>query len=358
MPIDVRITDGEGKGIYSHIHPYPGLKARHNGMLVLQERFVQFNPEVHPFLNSTFGNAMNQVVTFGGTPEIIHNGETSTEWTATANAGTWDFADAGAISITNANNSDSARFESTYAIDADGYTTLTGKINLTTYNPVNNTIGLEFDLLGTPTGNSVDLDVYIDTGLIGTEQTFAIPKADIGLTNQDVDGFTITISRSGGSRPTMTFDDLQLEQTGAPIVFKSVTPPKTLFHITEIRAQIADNVTGIVTGSTTTFPTMPGLSYDSLLGVAALSTGIVVSRVQDGVVKDAFVIKQLGDFLTVGDIINAFSDGVNTFVTISIRFPEPIIMNGNSNSFISVTINDDLTGLLQFTASVRGAIEV
>lgn len=360
MGIDAFVKDGNGSGLLAHVHELPGA-TKHVGLLTLQERFLQFNVEVHPFLNDTFGTAMNQNISFGGTPEIIHNGGTSVEWTGSAIQGTWDFADAGKVSLTSGNNADAATFaeESPTTIGMSGYTTLTGKINLTTYNSTNNSLAVIFDNAGTSIGASVDIDDYINTGLLGTEQSFIIPKEDLGLSTQLIDGFTITLTRIGGSKPTMTFDDIQLEQTGDSAVFKTTTPVGTKFHITEIRIAIADNITSIVTASTTTYPTIPGLSYDALLGVSTLTNGIIFSQIQDGVTIFAAPLKQLGDFLNTGlNLINAIGDGTNTFITLSVAFPEPIILNGNSNSFLSFTINDNLSGLLQFTAIARGAIEI
>lgn len=57
------------------------------GAVVYQERLLQFNPEVHPFLNDDFGINMNQNITFGGTPVGIHNGIDSTLWTGSNIAG-------------------------------------------------------------------------------------------------------------------------------------------------------------------------------------------------------------------------------------------------------------------------------
>ena len=355
------IIDGRGTGVVAHVHQYPGLKKHHAGQLVLQERFLQFDPEVHPFLNNAFGTAMNQNMSFGGTPEIIHNGGTSVEWTGSAIAGIWNFADGGKVSLTSGNNNDEASFaeETPTTIDMSSFTTLTGKINLTIYNSTNNSLNVAFDNAGTAVGNSVDLNDYIDTGLIGTEQNFVIPKADLGLTTQLIDGFTIILARIGGSKPTITFDDIRLEETGGSAVFKSTTPIGTKFHVTEIRIAIADAFSGIITGSTTTYPTMIGLSYDQILGVATLANGIVFSRVQNDKTNFSVVFKQLGDFLGTGsNLINAISDGTNTFITLLVEFPEPIILEGGDGNFLSFTINDNLSSLLQFNAVARGAIEV
>ncbi len=361
MALDTRIVDGGGSGQVCRVHNLVGLKSDQAGQLVLQERFLNFNPEVHPFLNDNFGTGMNQNISFGGTPEIIHNGGTSTEWTGTALSGTWNFADAGTVSLTNGVNGNAARFSEPtgYPIDTDDYTAITGKINLTTYNEAQNSIMLIFDTGGTPTGSSIDLNDYIDSGLIGTEQNFVIPKVDLGLTGQTVDGFTVTLSRAGGPTPTFAMDDIQIEQTGNPAVFKATTPVGTRFHIDRIRISIADNVSSIVTGSSTTYPTMHGLSYDSILGVSALANGITFQRVQKGVVQFAVTLKQISDFLASGSqIVNAISDGTNTHIVLEVRFFHNIIIEGGLDSFLSFTINDDLSGLLEFTASTLGAIEI
>lgn len=356
MSLQVKIEDGQGSGDLAHVHNI-GIGSEHVGLLTLQERFLKFNPLVRPFLNDSFGTAMNQNVTFSGTPEIIHNGGTSTEWTGSALAGTWNFADSGKVSLASGNNNDAATFaeETPTTIDMSGFTTLTGKINLTAYDPTFNSLDVIFDLSAVNVGNSVDINDFIDTGLIGTEQAFIIPKADLGLTTQGVDGFTITCDRSGGTKPTMTFDDIQLEQTGDSAVFLVSAARGSKFHITEIRIGIADALAGTLADGT-----MPGLSYDKILALSALTNGIVFSRVQENVTNFSVTFKQIGDFLSAGsNLINQISDGTNTFITFLVTFPEPIILEGDpTENFLSFTINDNLSGLLQFTASARGAVEV
>ena len=243
----------------------------------------------------------------------------------------------------------------------DDFSALTGKVDLDTYNSTQNTILVEFGVNGVTVGNNINLNDFIDPGDFA-EQSFSVPKADLGLAGQDANDLRITMTRSGGVKPTVKFDDLQLETTEGvnPAVFKATTPFGTQFHITEIRLALADELSGIVTvAGATENATMPGLSYDKILGVSALTNGITFSRVQDGVTNFAVQLKQLGDFLGTGsDITSVISDGTNTFISLIVKFPEPIILNGAENSFLSFTINDDLSGLKQFSASARGAIEI
>lgn len=351
--------DHTGKIRDAHIHRRDG----HNFGLVQSERFLQFNPEFHPFLNPTNGTAMNQAVTFGGTQEIIHNGGTSTEWTGSAIVGTWNFADGGRVSITSANDQDVATFaeETPTTIDISGFVVLTGDINLTTFDNVNNTIEIFFDLAGVQIGDTLNLADFIDTNLIGSAQNFAVATSAFNFPSVTIDGFTIRITRQGGTKPTMSFDDLTLQATGSPLVYKATTPLGTRFHITELRLFLADNETGIVTvAGATENHSMVNLGYNKLLSVAALSNGIVFSRVENTETLFSVTIRQLGDFLATGSqLTNVISDGTNTAFSLVVTFPEPIILlGGGDKNFLSFTINDDLSSLLVFTAAARGAIEI
>lgn len=335
----------------------------HRGLVVLTDPLIEFSPKNNAFLNDVYGSALNQNISFSGTPEIIHNGGTSTEWTGSAIQGAWNFADSGKVSLTGANNNDEAEFteETPTTIDLSGYTTLTGKINLTTYSGANNTLSIAFDNAGTPVGNSVLIDDYIDAGIIGTEQTFVIPKADMGLTTQLVDGFRITLNRTGGAKPTMTFDDIQFEETGDSAVFTSSTPINTTYHIHALRFSFVDNISGIVTvAGATENATHAGLSYNQILGVSKLTNGIILQLTQKGERVFSENLKQLGDFLSAGaNVVDTMSDGTNTCVTIDLPFNKDIVLTGNgSDNSITITINDNLSGLLTFTATAIGALEV
>jgi len=429
--IKARITGTQGKGSkeeFMHVHPFTTASGNHVGALTLSERFLKFQPEFHPFLNDTFGTAMNQAVTFGGAKlraTVIHAGVNSgsadtgqddagdtdklTEtgqnfeatvgpgalvhntslgtfalvtavdsdtvcsldtnimssgnnyvindiWVGTAVVGTWNFADGGEISITSANNNDEATFtvDSSHIWNMVHFVSFTGKVDLATYNGVNNRIVLEFGLDGVLVGNSIDLDDFIDTGDFGA-QTFVIPKAEFGLTTQNFNSMRITILRTAGTKPTLTFDNLQWENTGTPIVYKATTPLGTRFHITELRIRIEDAISAVLTDGS-----MPNIDPNAILGVASLTNGITFTSVKKGKTIFAVSIKDLGDFLATGsNLINVTGDATNTGLTLVINFPEPIILEGGeSENFLSFTINDTMANLTRFTAAARGALEI
>ena len=90
-----------------------------------------------------------------------------------------------------------------------------------------------------------------------------------------------------------------------------------------------------------------------------LTNGVVFNRVQKGETLFSVTLRQLGDFLSVGsNILNHISDGTNTFITIRLEFPEPIVLGGGPDDFLSFTVSDNLSGLLQFTAVATGAVEI
>lgn len=415
----------------AHIHRRRG----HNYGLVQTERFLQFRPEVHPFLSDTFGTRMNQNIAFTGEPTLIHAGvnsgalrtgttdgttashlidagtdftsapivvvgmsvknttsgneyalvtavangdltldadifvsgenyEINPIWVGTAAAGTWNFADSAKITITSANNNDRADFENdtnqSWDISKNGFTTFTGKVDLDTYNATNNTILVQFGLNGTTVGDQLNLNDFIDTGDF-SEQSFAIPVGDFNFGTDIINELAIVITRIGGNKPTIKFDDLQWEEIGASEVYKATTPIGTRFHVSEIRIGLADDETGIVTvvGATENH-SITNLGYDKILSLSALTTGIVFRLVQNGNTIFSVSFRQLGDFLAIGaNLINPISDGTNTFFTLLIPFPEPIVIEGTPlDDFLSFTINDNLSSLLQFTAVARGALEI
>jgi len=155
-------------------------------------------------------------------------------------------------------------------------------------------------------------------------------------------------------------DEFQIEETGAPAVFKVTTPNDTRYRIKEIRISLADDITGITTvAGATENATVNNLDYSTFMGVAALTYGIGFAIVEKGVTQSSGTLRDLGDFFTIGfDIKNHVSNGTKTFVTLLAKFDEPILLVGAPDSYLSFTINDNLSSLQEFIAITRGPIEV
>ncbi len=361
----VRLTGTQGKGakeVEQHVHPFDTASGEHVGAIVLTKRFLNFNPEFHPFLNDDFGIDMTQNIAFSGSPSVITTGGDSTgQWTTAIVAGTWDFNDttnpfagSACVSLTAANNNDQAIFSTSGTVGFNVKTAVTGQIRLETYDATVNSINLQFQNNNVGVGDPVNLNDVIDTGVLDAYQGIVIPKESFNITTESVDELNVTVVRTGGAKPTFRLDNVQIEASGTPAVFKSTTPEGTRFHITEIRIRMEDAQSAVLTDGS-----MPNLDPSKLIGVSALSNGIVFSRVEDGKTLFSVNLKDLGDFLATGsDLINVTGDATNTGLTLLVRFPEPIVLKGGGeDNFLSFTISDNLSELTRFTAAARGGLE-
>jgi hypothetical protein len=117
---------------------------------------------------------------------------------------------------------------------------------------------------------------------------------------------------------------------------------------------MADAFTGTVSDGT-----MPGIPYNSLLGVSKLPTGITYRRVTNNEVLSSANIQQFLDFMAFSNarITGSGSDGTNTWVTVNMQFTEPVILKAEDEDEMSLTVNDDLSGLLVLRVGAGSKIE-
>ena len=103
---------------------------------------------------------------------------------------------------------------------------------------------------------------------------------------------------------------------------------------------------------------MFGLAYDDFLGVSP-TTGIVYQHIQDGVVKESFIIRRLIDFLSFPGsyIASQGYDGTFTFFTINYPFVERVILKSESSDQIKLILSDDWSGLEVFRVTAGCAEE-
>lgn len=342
--IKAQIGDGSGSGKKATV----AQKDQDVGLVTLTEPLHDQFVTVTPLLNPSFGADLNQNVGFSGTPELIHDGGDNVGWTGAIVAGTWDFADTTnpndgtkCVSITAADNLDEATFADATETAMSGRTAITGQIRLETYSGVDNSILLQFENNNVDVGNSVNLNDFIDTGLLNAYQGFVIPKDDFGLASQTVDEVDMTVLRTAGSKPTFRFDQFQIEQTGNPETFLYKPENGQTVKLIAIKATMADNVTA-------------ESSYNAFLGVSVLANGIVVSAQSLGRNVFAGTFTRLIDFLGVANSTYETSVGAaDTWLSVNIPFNDnQVILKDANLDSITFTVNDDLSGLLFFRVFV------
>lgn len=351
MPLRTQIINGKGTKTAELL-----TREGSTGQIVYTEAKLKTVRISKFFIHPTFGMNLNQNVTFGVSSELIHDGTDAVGWTGAIGAGTWDFADttdpqAGTkhVSITAANNFDFATFADGTETDMSSHTAITGQAQLITYSETLNSIILQFQNNGADVGTPVDLNDYINPATLGSYQGFVIPKVDMSASNITVDALTITVTRSGGAKPTIYFDVIQIEETGTPARFE-VTPDKgTRLHVDRVLMQWVD----VGTGGT-------AHAYNKIGALPALSNGMLLASRLLGQPEFGFPVRQLSDILSVGwSVKDVVDDGTNTLtkVQLFIDSEERLILDSRTGDSQSVTINDDLSGLLNFTALTSARVE-
>lgn len=345
-PIGRALTGEDHKGVVRNAHV--NNRDGRSGLMTFTRPDILFNPRPAFFINTTQGIDMNVNGAFSGTPEIIHNGGTSTEWTGSALSGTWDFSTGGVVTATNMQDNNAATFseETPTTVDITGFVALTMQVDIDVYDELNNSMQIQFDLAGVPVGDELNIDDFINTGDFSAQQA-VIPIASFNFASNDVDGFTISFTKSGAVRPTVKFDNIQLEQTGTPFDFRVNKSPEVDYYIYGFRFTIAD--------------AMAKIEYDKFMALTALTNGVTFSRVQNGEVDFSTPLRQLSDFMRIGSRIeNEVHDGTITadatkfLLTFQVDFELPIILQGPpEKNFVSLVVNDNLTGVDLFNATAH-----
>lgn len=347
MANDVRIKDGGGRPIRACVH---SPEDQVGGIVAYTREYDERIPRNKPFLNPSFGGAMNQDASVGGTPVVIHNGGDTAAWTGTAGAGTWDFADTtnpfaglNCISLTSANNNDNATFDGASSVIGANYVDISMQIRLETYSDANHTILLQAGLAGVAIGNSVNIDDYIETAVLNSYQSVLVPLTALGIENLTFDEVTITVIRSGGGKPTFRLDNLQVEETGGTIQFVIQPDEGKDFWIDAVRLTMVNNVTGAA-----------AVNYNELLG-ETLANGLTIIRTSRGEVAVGRNIANLYEFYQVGFNKVALETGATeSILSLEIEFSPSVLLEGRYGDEIAFGIQDDLTGFTQMSAIARG----
>ncbi len=272
---------------------------------------------------------------------------------AASGAASWDFTTD--ISLTSGNDNDEAIFDAD-AKDlstATDFVALSMSVNLSTYSASQHDILLQLREAGVAVGVAVRLNNFIDTGNFSA-QTVAIPIGFFELGTTTFNGLSMTVERTGGAKPSIDFDDIQLE-TGSEALSYRVTPrTNTRFAIHELIFSFVDAL-DIDRASAS----VPELSYDKILGDNSLTSGLVLNWVENGKVRLSRNLRSLYDFMSAGGrLTNIIADGTNTAITISLLLEPPLeILGAVESNYLEIVIQDDLSTQVVFTCFARGAEE-
>ena len=329
---------------------------RPRGIIAFSEPIYNWKQRSLLFVDSEGSRDIAVDGSTGGTPEGVHDGTDATEWTAVATVGTWDFASTAqantgtkSIEALNMSDGDIATISKGSDLDFGGFVSLTGFVYITRFNDTQQEMLLYFcdDLI--TVGNSVNIMNYVDASTLNTWQKFTIPKEDMGIANINVDALKVEFVVNAGSAPRLYLDDIQIEETGGA-KFIASPPPGMVFQFNAIEFVIVNDIASTVADGTS-----PGLSYDKFIGLTSLTSGISLQRFDKKVPQVSVIMQNLFDILSsTFDIKNVTSDGTNTMVKLRVDLPLFVTMDALENDRIELTVNDDLSSLLEFRAIAIG----
>jgi hypothetical protein len=340
----------------------------HHGSLVVSTIALKtYTNTLRYFINSDYGADLNQNAASGGTPELVHNGIDDILWTASDIVGgaktTFDSlaqAHTGTHSILVNNSPLNDVFQLSKGSDLD----CTGYVSISMYIYVDKDwkAGDNISLYGWDTGanaqigTAVDLSDYFSYNSYGSWHKLTIPLTDMGdlYASTTLDALRIRIAAVDGKSPVFYIDDIEFEETGTPIKF-SLKPDKgTWLHVNSFQILIADAYAATLADNS-----MPSIPYNGFFGVSKLDTGIIYRRVTNDEIISSATIQQFLDFMLFSNakVTGYGSDGTNSWVSVNMQFTEPVILKEEDEDEMSLTVNDDLSGLLVLRVGAGSKIE-
>jgi len=344
-----------------------GGKEEKHALIVATRPLKTFENSIRFFANPDYGADMNINAAASGTPVQVHNGTDTALWAGTQEVGgadvVFDSGDqnhtaAGAKSIyfNRLELNDTVQFDKGSGLDLTSYSSLT----LWIY--VDNNWGAidSFSLFGWDTGTSsiigsaVNLENYFSYLTQDVWQKISIPLRDMDLVGETIDALRIACIGIGGVKPKFYIDDIQFEEKGVPVSFSIEADKGTWLHVNEFAISVAN-----ARASTLADGTMPNIPYNGLLG-ETLTSGITYKRIQGNDIEFSTTILDLIGLLELAgtEISGQGSDGTNTWLTISVKHQEPLILKAEVEDKLQWTVSEDLTGLVRLRISAGCSIEV
>ncbi len=345
-----------------------------NALVVATHPLKIYENTIKFFTSKTFGIDMNIGRTIDFT-ENINDGGDNVYWTSSIISGAkWTLSSidqnhtvAGSFSIKSDNDIINATLQITNGSNFD----LTNFDNLIIW------IYVDVDWISTDSieiygwdtgagiivGNSVPLEDYFSFNIFGVWQQITIPLGDMALTGGTLDALRIElVANPVGKAPKYYLDDILFEgidsEPGAGEF--SIEPELgTWLHVHSFSYMIADNdYDSTIADVDAVRPTLPKIPYNTFLGVASLSSGVLYQRVINGEIQFSIVIKQLSDILQLAGAEISAQGSVGetgTWIAIKNNILEPIILKSENQDKLRFIVNDNLSGLdiLRITAACK-----
>jgi hypothetical protein len=344
-----RIEVNSGSLIDGHVNPIDGNNV--HGMIAYTAPLREYFGAAAFLTNSDGSSDLNVDASVGGTPDIVYPDEPTTNWTNTALSGTWDFGSTTitpqdgteSIDATATVNGSSFQAEKGSTVDLAGYASFSGYVYLTSWNDARHDIAFEVRLAGVIVGTSININDFIDVGLLNVWQKYVIPKGEMGLNGSTIDQLVFQTISTAGQPPNYYLDTISIEQSGS-IAFTFQPAIGQIFEIDTSELTFSDNITVI--------------EPEQIMGLSSLVTGIRFRTIASGVTRFSGGSKTFTELLSAGgNQTSVIIGAANSTVKYTIPAPATLIrLNGSNNDNYSIVLSDDYTGLTGFKALIRGRL--
>ena len=358
MAVKSLITDGATK-ITARVDDANETETK--ALVVATRPLKTFDNKLTFFSSDTYGVEMNVNGAAGGTAIKVHDGTDTSLWTATdiVGGGKTTFNSTDRNHTTGGTKSikvDNSPVGDIFQLDKGSDQDLTGHISVTMWINVDKDwkAGDAVDFYGwdttggTQVGTKVDLSDYFIYDDYDTWHKLNIPLSDMGLTGLTIDSVRVEQEASEGKAPKYYLDDVQIEETGVPIIFELKPDKGTWLLVKSLQ---------IVTAAVGTAAS-PNLPYDTILGTS-IASGINYKRIEGGVTVSAATINKFVDFMGLSNatITGQGGDATNNWVSLNVRFNEAVVLKAEDEDKMTLTINDDLSGLLYLRVGAGAKVE-
>jgi len=328
-----------------------------NGVVVYDRPLFSRTP-VRAFLTDSQGSPdMNFDNTAIADATRIYDGGDSALFTANAlsGAGRWDttstdqaYAGSQSLSGASARNNDTMSLTSTTDYAADQFSAFDMFIYLTQWPTSGSIKEIELELWsnGVQASSTLLIRNYIDITNFNAWQLCTIPFADFNITTTTWDEVRIRFRDTGqGQAPRAYFDEIVMQGLSATGTVDFVYAPAAdeLVEVRKLVLAAANDSNKI--------------KWDELFGRTKLPNGILITLRSGGevvdsqVVRDNFRLVQLAnsDIVATRDTV----DNTTIYRCPATFEPESVILDGRTSDEIRITVRDDMSDLLAFTASVE-----
>ena len=364
MSMPIEITDGAGTGKIAHVHKENG----DIGVIAFTEPLRPRTARFDFAFNPAFGVEMAIDGSFGGTPDLVYDEDDVSDWTGSNIVGTkatfdstdgpiggtaWPPSGTKSTKIDKPNANDVWQFDKGTTLDLSGFVAISMKVIVASnWDLIDSVVIYGWDTnTNTQVGTSVKLEDYFNATSFNVIQGISIPLDDMSLTGETIYAIRMELAIKGtGKAPKFYIDTLQVEETTGSEVFTIEPPAGTKYYIDELRFSFVDGLSTTLLSNS-----MPNLSYDKILAITKLSTGIGFTQIRDSKLALTGNITCLGDLTRAGATLeNVYSDDTNTHVTAVVTFKAPIILDSRLQDSFNIIINDDLSGLESFFGMTTG----